>query len=136
MARDVDNSPDTVPGQPVNYVRWPGLLSLALGLTLGPVAALLNEELIYVSDMWACGRGTRWPVNLVPLLCLVITLGMTVVAHRNWKRVGEGVEEEAATIDARTRFLSIAGIFISAFSTLVILAQWAALLAFEPCMRL
>ena len=132
----MDRSPDTVPGQPVNLVRWPGLLSLALGMTLGPVAALINEELIYVSAMWACGRGTRWPVNLVPLLCLIVTLGMLHVSYRNWKRVGEGVDVEAATIDSRTRFLSIAGIGVSAISALLILAQWLALLVFEPCMRM
>lgn len=131
-----DRSPDTVPGEPVNFARWPGMMRLALGFTLGPVAALINQELIYAANMWACGRGTRWPVNLVPLLCLVVTIGMLVVSYRNWKRVGKGVEEEAATVGSRTRFFAMGGIAISAFAALIIITQWFALLMFEPCTTL
>lgn len=120
---------------PAAFTRWPGLLSLALGWTLGPVVALTNQQLTYQANMWACGRNQWASVHLVPLLCLIVTIGMGGVAYRDWKAVGGGVEDEAADASTRTRFLAIGGVMISIFSSLVIIAQWAAVFTFAPCMR-
>lgn len=117
------------------FTHWRGLLSLALGVLLGPVVALTNQELIYAVDMWACGHGMRATIHIVPALCLIVAIGCVVTSYRNWQAVGAGVEEEAATIAARTRFLAIMGVVISIFSSLVILAQWAAVFVFQPCAR-
>ena len=117
------------------FTRWRGLLSLSLGLLLAPVVALMNQELIYATDIWACGHSLRATIHIVPALCLVVTIGCIVTAFRNWQAVGEGLEEEAATVAARTRFLALMGIVISVFSSLVILAQWAAVFVFQPCAR-
>ncbi len=117
------------------FARWPGLLSLSLGVLLGPVIALTNQELIYAADTWTCGHGYRGTMHLIPLLCLAITIGAAITAYRDWRASGGGVEEEDATVDARTRFLAIMGIGISIFSSLVIIAQWAAIIVFNPCMR-
>ena len=65
-----------------------------------------------------------------------LTKGRTAItAYRDWRAVGGGVEEEAATIGSRTRFLAIMGMGISVFSSLVVIAQWAAIVVFAPCMR-
>ncbi|HSQ32287.1 MAG TPA: hypothetical protein VLN49_20670 [Gemmatimonadaceae bacterium] len=117
------------------FTRWPGLLSLSLGVLLGPVIALVNQELIYAANMWTCGHGYRATMHLIPLLCLVVTIGTGITAFRDWRASGGGVEEEEATVASRTRFLAIAGIGISIFSSLVVIAQWAAILVFGPCMR-
>ncbi len=117
------------------FARWRGLLRLTLGMLLGPVVALINQQLIYVADDWACGHGMRAAVHVVPILCLVVTIGTAVVAYRAWRAVGAGVEDEQATVAARTRFMSLCGMLISVFSSLVILAQWAAVFVFAPCMR-
>lgn len=117
------------------FTRWPGLLSLSLGVVLGPVIALTNQELIYSANMWTCGHGYRAALHLIPLLCLIITVGTGVTAYRDWRATGGGVEEEEATVASRSRFLSIAGMGISVFSSLVVIAQWAAIAVFAPCMR-
>ena len=117
------------------FARWPGLLRLSLGVLLGPVVALVNQELIYSVNMWACGRGMHWTMHIVPLLCLAATLGAALVAYRDWQSVGRGLEDEQATVETRSRFLSLLGIAISVFSSMVILAQWAAIFVFGPCMR-
>jgi hypothetical protein len=117
------------------FARWRGLLSLSLGLLLAPTVALINQELIYAADMWACGHRLGGTIHIVPALCLIVTIGAAITAYRNWRAVGGGLEEEAATIDARTRFLSLLGIIISVFSSLVILAQWAAVFVFDTCAR-
>ena len=117
------------------FTRWPGLLDLSLCVLLGPVIALTNQELIYSANMWTCGHGYRATLHLIPLLCLIVTIGTGIAAFRDWRATGGGVEDEEATIASRTRFLAIAGMGISVFSSLVVIAQWAALGVFAPCMR-
>jgi hypothetical protein len=123
------------PNERIRFTRWPGLLTLTLGVVTGPIAALVNEELIYVTNMWACGTGMQWAMHIVPIICLLVTLGAGFLAWSDWVRVGRGVEEEEATVDARTRFLALAGMGVSALSALVILAQWLAIFVFGACMR-
>ena len=117
------------------FSRWPGLLSLSLGLLGGPVMALANQQLIYIAGMWTCGRNAQHTAHLIPALCLAVTLGAGVTAYRDWRAAGAGVEDELDTVAARTRFVSIMGMVLSAFSALVIIAQWAAIFVFDPCMR-
>lgn len=119
----------------VRFTRWPGLLRLTLGVVLGPIAALANEELIYVTNMWACGARTQWTMHFVPLVCLLVTVAAGFISWSDWVSVGRGLEEEEATVDARSRFLALAGMGISALSALIILAQWLAIFVFGACMR-
>ena len=123
------------PNERARLTRWPGLLTLTLGVVLGPIAALVNEELIYVSNMWACGTGGQLVMHVVPLVCLLVTVGAGFLAWSDWVRVGRGVEDEAATVDSRSRFLALAGMGISALSALIILGQWLAIFVFGACMR-
>ena len=123
------------PNERARLTRWPGLLSLTLGVVAGPIAMLANEELIYVTNMWACGTGKQLAMHVVPLICLAVALGAGVLAWRDWVRVGRGVEDEAATVDSRSRFLALTGMAVSALSALIILAQWLAIFVFAACMR-
>jgi hypothetical protein len=123
------------PNERARLTRWPGLLGLTLGVVAGPIAMLVNEELIYVTNMWACGTGKQLAMHVVPLICLVITIGAGLLAWRDWVRVGRGVEDEAATVDSRSRFLALTGMAVSALSALIILAQWLAIFVFGACMR-
>ena len=123
------------PNERVRLTRRPGLLSLTLGIVVGPIAVLVNEELIYLTNMWACGTGKQVAMHVVPIICLVVTLGAALLAWRDWDRVGRGVEDEAATVDSRSRFLALGGMAISALSALLILAQWLAIFVFGACMR-
>jgi hypothetical protein len=117
------------------YTRWPGLLSLSLGVLLGPVVALINQEAIYGVNMWACGRNLRGPMHIVPALCLIVVLGAAYASHLNWRMVGRGVEDERHDVATRTRFLALLGISVSLLSAILILAQWLAIFVFDPCMR-
>ena len=119
------------------FSRWPGILRLALGLLLGPVAALVNQELIYLSDIWACGMHAWAAINMVPVLCLVLCIGAGATSYNDWRGVGGGVEvERGSPVITRTRFLAICGMATSAFAALVTIAQWFSVLMFGPCMRL
>ena len=125
----------TVPDETPVYGRWRGMLSLSLGVLLGPVAVLVNEMLIYVTNMWACGQGTQLAMHAVPLICLLVTIGAGLLAWRDWRHVGRGIEDSSATIDSRSRFMALGGMGISALSALLILAQWLAIFVFGACMR-
>lgn len=117
------------------FARWPGMLSLSLGLVLGPLAALANQQLIYVVNMWACGHRQRGVMHLVPILCLIVVVATAVAAHLNWRALGRGFEDELGAVEARSRFIALLGMAISVFSAIVILAQWLAIFVFDPCMR-
>jgi hypothetical protein len=111
------------------------MLSLSLGLLLGPVAALLNEGLVYATNMWKCGSGTPLSMHAVALICLAIAIGSGLLAHADWARAGRGTENEAATIDSRSRFVALTGMAASSLSTLFIVMQWLAVFVFGACVR-
>lgn len=117
------------------FARWPGLLSLTLGLVLGPFVALMNQETIYTVNMWACGHRERGVMHIVPILSLLVVIATGVVAYINWQALGRGFEDELGAIEARSRFIALLGIAISAFCAIVIVAQWLAIFVFDPCMR-
>ncbi|HKO14784.1 MAG TPA: hypothetical protein VJU87_01040 [Gemmatimonadaceae bacterium] len=120
-----------------HLARWPGLLSLSLGVLLGPVMVLVNQEAIYAANMnqGSCPADTPLAMHLIPLVCLVVTLGAGGLAYREWDRVGRGIEDSQATVHGRSRFLGLLGMWISALSALLILTQWLAIFVFNPCLR-
>jgi hypothetical protein len=110
-------------------------MSLALGLLLGPTVALVTQSLIYAANSWTCGRDIGSVLHIIPALALVVTIGAAVGGYLNWRAVGKGVEDEHGGIAARTRFLALLGIALSVFSAALILAMWASIFTFAPCMR-
>lgn len=130
MARRQD-----MPDEYSRFARWPGMLSLSLGLLLGPIAALVNEGMVYATNMWKCGSGTPLSMHAVAMICLLIAIGAGLLARADWARVGRGTENEAATIDSRTRFMALTGMAASSLSALLIAMQWLAVFAFGACVR-
>ncbi len=111
------------------------MLSLSLGLLLGPVAALVNEGMVYATNMWVCGAGSPVNMHAVTVVCLAIAIGGGLLARADWARVGRGTDDEAATIDSRSRFVALAGMAASALSVLFIVMQWLAVFVFAACVR-
>lgn len=115
--------------------RVPSTFNLTLAMVLGPTVALWNQLLIYAADTWVCGRGYQGSLNLIPAFGLVITLVLVAVAYRNLKAVGALDDDDHGGVDSRIRFMAYAGVAISIFSSLVIVAQWASILVYGACMR-
>jgi hypothetical protein len=111
------------------YSSWRAFL-----LVLGPVVALINQGSIYIVNMWACGHHSRGSMHFVPFLCLLVAASGTLVSLRNWRRSGIGVGENESE-ESSTALITLAAFAIGAFSTAVIVAQWAAIVVFDPCMQ-
>ena len=133
--RALDGALPDHPRDAGDFTRWPGLLSLTLGVLLGPIAAAVNQLAIYAANTWACGDGYRASLHIIPVLCLAVSVGTGLSSRRNWRLTGDGVEEEHGDVVTRSRFLAIMGMWTSAFSSLVIVAQWLAIFVFNSCMR-
>jgi len=106
------------------------------GVVVAPVLALTNQELIYAVTTWACGHRMGALTHIVPAVCLCLSIAATLLAYRTWSSVGRGTDDEPATLESRARFLALLGTAIGAFSSAVILAQWAAIFVFDPCARI
>ena len=111
------------------------LAVLSLGVLLGPVVALANQQIIYASDTWACGHNVHAVLHLIPAVALAIIIAAGGMAYAEWLAAGRGVEDERGGVGSRTRFLSLMGVGISALSGLVVIAQWASIFTFGSCMR-
>jgi hypothetical protein len=118
-----------------HFARWPGMLSLSAGLLLGPVAALVNEGMVYATNMWMCGSGSPLRMHVVAVICLAVAIGAGLLARADWVRVGRGTENDAATIDSRSRFVALTGMAASGLSALLIVMQWLAVFVFGTCIR-
>jgi len=106
-----------------------------VALLAGPVLALVNQGLMYAVNMWACGHNTPSVMHIVPFICVCLSAAAGILAFRRWNGVGRGTEDEANSIDANLRFLSLLALAISIFSSIVILAQWASAVVLHPCAR-
>jgi hypothetical protein len=111
------------------------LAALALGVLLGPVVALGNQQVIYASDTWACGHNVHAVLHIIPVVALAIIIAAGLMSFAEWRAAGRGLEDERGGVDSRTRFLALMGIGISTISALVVIAQWASIFTFGSCMR-
>ncbi|HXD47540.1 MAG TPA: hypothetical protein VN600_02120 [Gemmatimonadaceae bacterium] len=110
-------------------------MTLALGVLVGPVVALANQQVIYASDSWACGHNAHAVLHVIPIVALAIIIAAGLMPVAGWRAAGRGVEDERGGVDSRTRFLALMGIGISTISALVVVAQWASIFTFGSCMR-
>lgn len=112
-----------------------GPLALWAGVLAGPLATLTQLQVNYALVLWACGAGGReWPLHLVSLLALLVSIGAGLLSWRNWRLAGEWGEDDAGVLP-RSRFMAAVGMLISLHAALVVVAQWAAVFAYGPCER-
>jgi len=109
--------------------------ALWCGILLGPIAALSQLEANYALVLWACGAGRDWPLHLVSIVAILVTLFAGLLAHRVWKRVGSRWEDEGPGAVPRARFMAAIGMLISVVMLLVIVAQWIPVFIYGSCQR-
>jgi len=100
---------------------------------LGPIAVLLGQELGYAFVDRACGSKNMTPVHLAFAGTILLALLGGVIAWREWRRWGSAHSSDGGDLVARSRFMLVVGALISAFSVLVLAAQWVATAFLNPC---
>jgi hypothetical protein len=125
---------DAQPHDPaLPFLRGRGILSLWFGVLAGPVAALVCLEVAYMAVPWACRTHAVLPLHLVPLLTGLLALAAGLVARRDWRATERGWPDDSEGVLSRSRFMAALGVGLSAFSLLVIIGQWMAILFLDPC---
>jgi hypothetical protein len=73
-------------------------------------------------------------MHFVPLLCVLIAASGTLVSLRYRRQGALGIDANDPG-ESSTALLTLAAVAIGAFSTAVIIAQWVAVMVFDPCMQ-
>ena len=108
---------------------------LWLGLLLGPIAALSQLEANYALVLYACSSGQKWPLHLVSVLAVTVTLVGFLFAFRHRQFVRKRWDDEGPGVVPRSSFMVLLGILISVMMFLVIVAQWLGVFVYGPCHR-
>ena len=106
-------------------------IRLALGVVGSPTIALINQQAIYATNMWACGHGLHGVLHVIPAVCLLVALAIAVDSFVTWR----SANQNGGAVTERVRFIALVGVAISIFSAIVIIAQWAGIFTFNSCMR-
>lgn len=112
-----------------------GEFMLWLGLLLPPVVWALQLQTIYLLIGYnTCEGGSRSPVHITSLICLILSAFGFFVSWRNWMKTG-GIEwkSENSGIVPRSRFMAILGVLTGALFSIVIFAQWLPAIYGVPC---
>jgi hypothetical protein len=107
------------------------LLRQWAGVLLGPLGWALHLQVSYTLAAFACEDVWRLTLHTTFAISLAIALTGLFVAWGNW-RVSKDAAPEGNRLD-RSRFMAVAGIGLSAFFALVIVAQWIPTWFIEPC---
>lgn len=118
------------------FLSATGIGRLWFGILAGPVAWMLHLGINHALVSWSCGVAHPLAFHLVTLVTLALSLAGLGVARRSHQRLGqESTDDSAGDVHDRSRFMTLGGLALSAFFTLVIVAQWLPTLLLDPCLR-
>ncbi|HEX2204586.1 MAG TPA: hypothetical protein VHG91_14840 [Longimicrobium sp.] len=113
-----------------------GMAALWFAVLAGPLAWMLGLNAGYALVRVACAKQEMLLLHAVSLATLLLALAGGFVAWREWGRAGREWPGEGGGTLSRSRFMAALGLLASALFSLVIVAQWAASLFFDPCMAI
>ena len=123
--------------RPVSHERW-RLAALWAGLLTGPLVWLLLLEFNYVFAYVACETRSTWFLHLAVAVALLLVAGAGYWAWR--ASYGDMLAPETLTAPLsdetrrqRSRWMSLAGVALSAWFVLVILAMEVPILVLREC---
>ena len=119
---------------PEDAVHATSSLRLWAGLLAGPVAWLVQFEAVYAVTPLVCAGGDLLPLHLIMLVGLIVALGGCALSWSDWRTAGRGWPSDADEGKfARARFMSVLGLLTGSLFSLLIVAQWLAVLLLDPC---
>ena len=114
---------------------WPALL-------LAPLLAVGDVSLAYALVSPSCSRQDNVALHAVMAVSLVLALGMTAYAWRQWsfaaataghRGPGRATYSDGSEAAARPGFVALMATLIGALSSLVIIAVWMPMWILPPC---
>jgi hypothetical protein len=109
------------------FAQWTGLLA-------GPAAWALQMQVGYTLVPWACAHDVQAvSLHAVTVVALLLTAIGGFISWRSWRRAGREWPEDEGGATARSRFMAVSGLIISAMFFLVILMQGIASFILHPC---
>ena len=115
--------------------RWstaPRIYRLWAGVLLAPLAWTAHLGAAYAMSAAVCSPPASWPFLLLSAAALGVALAGGAIAWGVRDRTADE-PEDAPTARARGRFMTLAGILLSAMFSLAILAQAIPIFVLEPC---
>ena len=109
--------------------------SLWFGMLAGPAAFLVNLQVMFTLEPWACLSGNRLGLYLFPLLMMALSGAAALVAWRNWRLVGREWPGVEGGPQPRSRFMATVGVLVSGLMMLVVIAHWLPAFIIDPCQR-
>ena len=104
------------------------------GLMLGgPLLWLAYLETNYALVPWACGTGHQFVLVLASVLAFVGTTVMGAMAWTKWRTAGGRDATDAPAPRGRTAFMTMSGIGLGFFSSLVLLASTIPIFVLSAC---
>ncbi len=108
---------------------------LWLGFLAPPLAFLTNLGVAYAVVPGSCSADISWPLHLTAALMLAVALGSGWLAWREWTRAGREWPTEQPEPGVRVRFMAALGSIGAALFSLLIAAQWLAMVILPQCRR-
>ena len=94
----------------------PSSIALWTGILAGPIAWGLDLELRYMLVDYACAKQAHWLLPLIGVVLFLVAIFGATQARRGWN-------PDESTQPNRVRFMSVAGLTLSIFSAIAILAS-------------
>jgi hypothetical protein len=118
-------------------LRTPGHINREwFGVLGGPFAWSFGLLTKYALVPFVCGSGDTIWLHAVSIATLLVALGATVVAYRNYRLAGGEWSEEGALPVSRSRFMAASGMLSGGLFALAICAQWLTSAFLNPCMAI
>jgi hypothetical protein len=108
---------------------------LWFGMLAGPLAFLVNLQVMFLMVPYACFHGWRTGLFAFPLAMAALSIGAAAVAWRNWQRNGREWPGEQGGPQPRSRFMAAVGVALSAMMLLVVIAHWLPVFFVDACQR-
>jgi hypothetical protein len=106
---------------------------LALAVFLGPAAALADLQVAYMLVAPSCESGSTLPLHLVHAVMFAVALAGVGCGWVALHRAGAGELHTDAGRPARSRFLAVVGMLLSALFAAVVVAQSVGDFVLSPC---
>jgi hypothetical protein len=115
------------------YWDGTGLVLLVVGFLLAPFAWLLDLQISYSMDKWACENDAREVLVAMPLGSLAIIAAGSWMCWSCWQRLRHDADEPGGRVIDRSYALAVSGLALNALFGLLILVSLAGRVVLSPC---